>query len=391
MALADYCRRAKVPGTPQLIREALALLSESDDFRVRQITDAEVDLGSPLGPFGLVDVAMGTAPALAAARESTGFYELAQALAEARAQSSEVPAAATPSAADRRETPASPSARTQDGAPPDEVTRRTAARTRRQSVQEKIAPKVRSAGEPSPAIELDPPPPATSFLPRRQLPAPRGRFAKVEAAKAPFEALLRPAALDELHSLLEQVNTRVAVKQALEHGYCGRAPAGLSLTEVEQVLDRHGLCDAMRARERGAILSAMTDARGARGRAAHALGLGAHELEHLIEACRIEREVEEIRDRAAREALSPKHLQLRLDLLGRSKYLADLGIEARFGEALANDLEALLDESSDAAASEQELIALIARREAVNAELLLRACNKLGLMSKNEDGNDADL
>ena len=80
VAVSDFCRRAKSPATPTEVREALALLSEADDFRVRTLTDTEPQ-ARPLGPFAVVDVLKGTAPTLAAARQGCGYYDVVQELA----------------------------------------------------------------------------------------------------------------------------------------------------------------------------------------------------------------------------------------------------------------------------------------------------------------------
>ncbi|HZI05888.1 MAG TPA: hypothetical protein VEZ71_17795, partial [Archangium sp.] len=103
VAVSDYCRRAKAPATPTEVREALALLSEDEDFRVRTLTDTEPQ-ARPLGPFAVVDLLKGTAPELAAKRQECGYYAVVQELARvheekqppAPAPSPEVPSFATP-------------------------------------------------------------------------------------------------------------------------------------------------------------------------------------------------------------------------------------------------------------------------------------------------------
>ena len=66
VAVADFCRRAKAPASPGLVRDALALLDDDDDTRVRQLTDAEPT--ARLGPFAVVDVILGTKTSVAAER-----------------------------------------------------------------------------------------------------------------------------------------------------------------------------------------------------------------------------------------------------------------------------------------------------------------------------------
>ncbi|HVG57849.1 MAG TPA: hypothetical protein VNA24_04795, partial [Hyalangium sp.] len=77
VAVSDFCRRAKAMASPAEVREALALLSEDEDFRVRTLTDTEPEV-SPLGPFAVVDMLRGTAPSLAAQRQACGYYAVAQ-------------------------------------------------------------------------------------------------------------------------------------------------------------------------------------------------------------------------------------------------------------------------------------------------------------------------
>ena len=61
VALSDFCRRAKAPASPLEVREALALVSGDEEFRVRQLTDGEPQ-ATPLGPFAAIDVLQGAAP-----------------------------------------------------------------------------------------------------------------------------------------------------------------------------------------------------------------------------------------------------------------------------------------------------------------------------------------
>ena len=90
VAVSDFCRRARAPASAAAVREALSLLSEADDFRVRALTDEEPET-NPLGPFAVVDVIAGATQALASQRESTGYYELVQALAEERLKKAPLP------------------------------------------------------------------------------------------------------------------------------------------------------------------------------------------------------------------------------------------------------------------------------------------------------------
>src|SRR5688572_1368668 len=84
VAVSDFCRRARARATAAEVRDALATLSPEEDFRVKSLTDEEPS-AHPLGPFAVVDIVRGTPPALAAERQKVGYYDLARALAEARA------------------------------------------------------------------------------------------------------------------------------------------------------------------------------------------------------------------------------------------------------------------------------------------------------------------
>ena len=73
VAVSDFCRRARAPASPGLVRDALAMLEDADDLRVRELTDAEPT--ARLGPFALVDVVRGTRATVAAEREHSGYYD----------------------------------------------------------------------------------------------------------------------------------------------------------------------------------------------------------------------------------------------------------------------------------------------------------------------------
>ncbi|MFP2926404.1 hypothetical protein ACLESO_14530 [Pyxidicoccus sp. 3LG] len=90
VAVSDFCRRAKSPAPAPEVREALALLAEDDDFRVRELTDAEPE-AAPLGPFAVVDILRGTAASLAAQRQACGFYDVARELAHVREEKTPAP------------------------------------------------------------------------------------------------------------------------------------------------------------------------------------------------------------------------------------------------------------------------------------------------------------
>ncbi len=372
VALSDFCRRAKAPASPALVRDALALLAEGDDARVRALTDAEPE-ARPLGPFAVIDLLAGTTAAVAAQRQEEGFYDRERRRAaahpsEAPAPRGPMPNLVSPPPRGRAE------AQAQAPAPPK------ARRARAQTVLQKIAPKKRKAGEgrsqPRPTAAL----PGSAFLPKRQLPAPRGRFTTVDPTRVGFESLFRPAGRATLAALLEQVPHRVALLRALEQGYTGRRGQALSIGDVEDLLEHHALFDLIQTKEREGVLASVLEQKGSIGGAAHAFGMSGEELELLVGALGLERELREIRERFVKEALSPSNLGPRLELLFRSRYLEDLRLERKFPAALEQELRALVDEVREAATSVPTLVDLLSRQHALNPESLRRALEKLGLL-----------
>ncbi|WP_199243007.1 hypothetical protein [Vitiosangium sp. GDMCC 1.1324] len=369
VAVSDFCRRARSPATPTEVREALALLSEADDFRVRTLTDTEPE-ATPLGPFAVVDVLKGTAASLAATRQGCGYYDVVQELARvheekrppAPAPAPEVPSFATPAprAAVQTNVPAKPE---------------KAPKTAGETVQERIAPRKRTAPELAPP-DLDESE-APSFL-RRDLPKPRGRFTRLDAPKTGFQELTRTSGKELLESAMEAHEHRFVLLNALALQYNG-SRGELALPELEGVLRSHGLMEALETRERTAILAAFTDQRGAAGRVGWALGLSPSELSQLEAKLGISREVEELRERFRREALTARNLTQRLDLLGRDKYLADLGIKKRFTDMLRRELEVLVRDDLPEAKTLAELADTVARKQGAPSELMLRALERLGV------------
>jgi hypothetical protein len=349
VALSDFCRRAGVPAAPRAVREALSTVSEADDFRVRAVTDAETPL-RPLGPFAVVDLARGTPAETAALRERSGYYALVEellALQEApRAAAAPAPtAAATPRAI--AATPAAP--------PAEAPARRTARETPAPTVAERIAPRRRTAQAPA---------------------APRGRFTQVEVQRAPLESLEAPEGRVVLETLLAQHGHRFALLRALAQGYSGRR-GDPSALELDALLERHGLLEAAESRERELLRSALSEHRGALGRVAWALGLRAPELSAVVSRLGLGPEVDRARERFRREALAPASWTARLDLLGRRKYLEDLGVEREFEDRLRGDLARELDALGP---DGDEVAAALARRLAVSPALVARALERLGLL-----------
>lgn len=370
IALSDYCRRAESPGSADQVREALCLLEIADDARVRELAAGE-PLERPLGPLAVIDLLMGTPAKLAAERQRTGYYELVRQLLSPLPEP--VPSAPPPARATPR--PALPLARVT--APPpgaDERPRRSRkAKAKEASLQERIAPrrKTRGAKDAPPAAPM---PPQPASWKKRELPAPRGRYSTVSAVKQKTESLKEARSKSFLEGLLAQSETRHGVWKALSAHYASRGrPIGLH--EVEEALEHHGLLSGFAEKEREAVLSQVAQARGGLERAARALGLKSKaELLALAKAVGAKKQVEDLRERFVREALSPEHLPLRLDLAGKFKYLADLGIARQFDTALARDLKELFGKSPHPDVFE------VSRRTGFNAEMLERAATRLGLL-----------
>lgn len=375
VALSDFCRRAKAPAPAAQIRDALSALDESDDFRVREIADADVP-ATPLGPFAVVDMVMGTAAELACQREQTGYYELAKSMLR-EAPPPERDGASDAGALGREAPRARPSAPKAEPLFSDAKERRREQK-RAASVAERIAPKKRNT---VPAIPL-PPEPKPSLWRRRELPKGKGRFTVVNEASRSIEELTKPFAKDELQTLLEQSGNRVALKRRLSHGFVSRRGKPLSLSDVEEAVERQGLYERMTQIERESILTALAVSRGAKQRAAQSLAMSPEELDRLVGGLKLQREVKEIRERFCREALSSRHLSSRLSMVARQPYLRDLGIERRFREALQRDLSEVLDRAFDGQLNLEALIDATAKHEGLKADQLEAAINQLGLSER---------
>lgn len=381
VAVSDYCRRAKAAASPSEVREALALLAEDEDFRVRTLTDTEPEV-SPLGPFGVIDILRGTPPSLAAQRQACGYYEVVQELARVREEKTPAPAPAP--AAQQVPSFAVPPPRPApaEGAATEPAGKGKAARPAAESVQERIAPRKRASGselgaeESAENAETDSP----RFL-KRDLPKPRGRFTQVAAPKGSFQTLVRTEGKDILASAVAQNEHRFALLKTLSEHYNG-AKGELSLVDLESVLRSHELMEKVTEKERQALLSAYTEQRGAGGRVAWAMGLSPSELQRLTATLGMQAEVEELRERFRREVLGARHLTQRLDTLGRDKYLADLGIKKRFTDTLRRELEGLVQEELPGANDLPGLALAVARKHGAPQELVLRALDRLGMAGK---------
>lgn len=348
VAVSDFCRRARAPAPAAEVRDALSLLSGDEDFRVTSVTDAEPP-ARPLGPYAVVDLLRGTSPELCAERQKVGYYELARALADAREQPAPAPAEAPPPAPPA---PAPPAPK------PERERPRAASKDATPSVAERIAPRRRE---------------------KRPLPEPRGRFSQLPPQTRPVEELQEPQTGPELEALAVQHRHRIALQKALAHQFQSRGKPPSEL-EVREALQRHGLLEGLEERERELVLGSYAEHRGAGGRVAWALDLSPAELSRLTQALGLKEPVEELKERFRREALASKPLAARLDLLGRDRYLADLGIKRRYLELAAAELrQALQQERASGAGSLEDRLEAAARRHGTTAAVLRRAMEQLGL------------
>ena len=86
--------------------------------------------------------------------------------------------------------------------------------------------------------------------------------------------------------------------------------------------------------------------------------------------------MDRLRERFRKEALTPPSWTARLDLLGRRKYLEDLGLEREFEDRLRGDLGRGIRALD---ANGEDVPAALARRLAVSPTLVGRALERLGL------------
>jgi hypothetical protein len=369
VALADFCRRADAVTDPRSVRDALSLLDAGQDPLVLLIAGAAPG-AKPLGPFAVIDIVLeGMTPQDAARRQREGRYDLVSFI-----EVPEAPPAPPPSP--KRAPEASPE--------------KPAAKRRRKKAEakaaltERIAPKKRAPRGEAPVAPPPPPreSPAVSLWLKRDLPRGRGRFANVETTKARAAKLLEPQKREELEALIAQHGHRVAVQQALAAQYMGRKGEPLSLAEVETAIAKHGLRPTLEAKERELLVTAVTEAKGSFFRAAAALGMKPEELDHVALNSGAQLELARIREHHAREALAHGNVRLKLDLLERGKYLADLGVERRFREALTIELKELLDALLPGPADVKELATAAARAHGLDAEKLRRAMDRTGLSAQ---------
>ncbi|MFT3836182.1 MAG: hypothetical protein QM723_04180 [Myxococcaceae bacterium] len=370
VALSDFCRRAKAKAPAQVVREALALLDEAEDFRVLDLCEAEPE-ATPLGPFAVIDMLHGAEAKVAAQRESIGYYGLARELAGKAAPPPKPDDEPGKKKKPDLDTPAWKEA-TQKAKDEREAKRE---KKKEKTVKERIAPKRRAKDDPKPETKVAPP--QEFYVHKRGAQMGRGRFVQLSTTKQKIDALMKPEAKSELVAQIDQIGNRLGLLKVLERGYASRK-GPLSLADVEKVLSRHELSDRLAAKEKDSIVAAIAASKGSIGRAAFELGVSARDLERLIEGAQVGREVAEIRERYTKEALSPRNLALRLDMVAREKYLDDLKISDRFKEQLSKDLEPLLEGALPASDLEQ-LALSAAKMHGLDAVRLRRAMTHAGL------------
>lgn len=363
VALSDFCRRAQAPASPAEVREALSALSPDDDFRVRALSEEGPSPEARWTPLAAVDLVRGTRPALVAQRLSCGYYDVVRDLLEASDRPASAPEPMTQAPAPTA-APAAP--------------RLTRAKAKAEALEARIAPRVRSAGESEEAFDDAPMESGTAALPKRELPRPRGRFTSLPPSRTSIRELSGPEGRATLEALVEQHPHRFSLLRAVASQYNGPKGAEVSAGELEVLLEQLELSDQLHTRERRAVLNAYAEHRGANGRVAWALALSPSELEQLVSRLELTEQVEQLRERFREEALSPRTLAARIDMLGREKYLQDLGIQTRFRRQLEKDLR---DELARARteAPDEDPVDQVARWHAAPHELVQRAIERLGL------------
>jgi len=351
VAVSDFCRRAGAPAPPAEVRAALSTLAAEDDFRVRTLTDDE-PAARPLGPYAVVDVLRGTPQALAAQREACGYYRLLKGFLEAQPPALEADVAPwRPWAGSPPETVPAPREPQGTGQSAARSPEQPSGPSRPSTVAERIAPRRRVRGAKEPPVS-----------------APRGRFAQLPAEQPSLESL----SVAQLGDLLAQHAHRPALLRALARGQA----QDVTSQALDAALERAGLLERAAQTECELVLSTLEEQRGSLGRAAWALSVRPSELLSWAGRLGVTAAVDRIRDRFRREALQPAHWTARLDLLGKRKYLEDLGVSVDFERSVTEDLRRALEATPGAA---DERTALLATRLGVAPEALRRSLLRLGL------------
>ena len=263
-----WCASAGRPAGPEEVRAALSRLGWDELVAARAIL-ADPPPARPLGPRALADLARGAEPRQAAEREQAGQYL-------------DEDAAAAPGS--RRAPSASGPARPRRPARASVVVRRVRDR----------APLV-----PAPPAAL----PSLAELERSE-------------GRAVLERLLR-----------RHGARRSAILADLAGGW-RRTDGGPPLpSDLDALLDRHGLARVFAARERALLLHALRAAGGVRPRAAGAAGFPPEEWPAALARLGAEAEAEAIREEGRREIRGRATLSQRARMLvADEERLADLGM-----------------------------------------------------------------
>lgn len=354
VALADYCRRTHFVAPASEVREALSFLAETDDFRVRMLTDGEPSSGDPLGPWAVVDMVGGATVETSALRQKCGYYELVKEFCLKQAVFETVSTASAQAAV------------------PLLAPKPLKESSARMSLSEKIAPKKRwSLSQEAPHNKTA----TTGWVSSRSVPG------KDVAWGQSFRDLFQPSgkSVAELH--LSQFEHRVAIRESLSLQYAGRGGKPLSLTDVEELYRWHKLLEALQEQEQALLISAYSAHGGSDSKVALSLGMGVSSLRNLVRASGAENAVHEIKDGVKQTLLLEKRLPYRLEMAGRTRYLQDLGIENKYMDLLRKDLLLLLRQEGKGKNS----LAKVALAHEMNPESLARTMARLGLTKEIED------
>lgn len=367
VALSDFCRRAQAPASPTEVREALSALTSEDDFRIRALSEEGPSPEARWTPLAAVDLVRGTRPALVAQRLSCGYYDVVRELL---------------AASDRPVAAPEPPALLPALGPSPAAPRVSKAQARTEALEARIAPRKRSAGaDASESEDAAPLLPGAAALSKRELPRPRGRFTSLPPSRASLQELAGLEGRPTLEALVSQHPHRFSLLKAVGTQYTGHKGAEVLPAELDVLLEQQELLGPLRDRERQAVLNAYAEHRGAAGRVAWALSVSPSELDQLVNSLGLSEQVEQLRERFREDALSPRALGARIDMLGREKYLQDLGIQKRFRRQLESDLREELDRAAREA-PDVDPIEQLARWHSAPMELLQRTVERLGLLAR---------
>lgn len=343
--LRELSRRGGRPAGDPELRSALAPLRPDEEKALRRLGLAE-PRAAPLGPFAWVDIARGVDPAMAAARELSGYYAL-QAERDALAALVGKPATAPPSSSpavvrvpEKQKGKGAPKR-----APPKRAARTDAARTDELLglfAYHRDAPSVARALRSSLGeleAELD-----ALGIRRRAFRLTRGTYFDMPLAKANPAAPRRPSVrrrskaekappaepppptekeqqAAELRRLLAEVGPR--------RGELGRR-LGVTGGSDATLLARFraaGLERELALRERDLLRALYLKHRGATGRVAAELGVAPEKLAAIVRERGLSRELDRLSDGYRREARNRGWPRGRIEqVLKRREYLEALGV-----------------------------------------------------------------